>query len=99
MIPYFLHEGKYKNLSCYARNLYGLFLNRHSLSQKNSGKYTDNSGEIFFIYTIPEVSRSLNCSKNKAIKVMAELKKLGLIQIQKEKEDKPIKSILQKGVP
>lgn len=52
-----------------------------SLSVKN--RWFDDSNKVYIIYTIEEVIENLSCSKQKAVKVMAELDSkdgIGLIE-------------------
>ena len=74
-------DGRFSGLSCEAKMLYGLFLDRMSLSMANG--WVDGENRVFIIYTIQELQNDLNCGKGKAVKVMAELdsvKGIGLIE-------------------
>ena len=51
--------------------LYGLMLDRMSLSMKNG--WLDDENRAYIIYTIDNIREDLGCSKEKAVKVLAEL--------------------------
>ena len=57
--------------------LYGILLDRMSLSAKNG--WIDKNGRVYIIFTIDEAKMALNCAEQKAIKLLSELeKKAGL---------------------
>ena len=59
--------------------LYGILLDRMSLSAKNG--WIDKNGRVYIIFTIDEAKMALNCAEQKAIKLLSELeKKAGLIE-------------------
>ncbi|MEY8235395.1 DUF6017 domain-containing protein [Lachnospiraceae bacterium 66-29] len=71
----------FKSLSCEAKVLYGLLLDRMSLSIKN--RWFDEEDRVYIIFTVEDVIELLNCSRQKAIKNLAELdseKGIGLIE-------------------
>lgn len=71
----------FKSLSCEAKVLYGLLLDRMSLSIKN--RWFDEEDRVYIIFTVEDVMEMLNCSRQKAIKNLAELdseKGIGLIE-------------------
>ena len=71
----------FRNLSNDAKILYGLLLDRMSLSQKN--KWYDEENRAYIVCSIEEITELLNCSRNKAIKALQELdteKGIGLIE-------------------
>ena len=71
----------FKDLSNDARLLYGLFLDRMSLSRING--WTDDANRVYIVYTITEIAFDLRCSENKAGKVLSELdckRGIGLIE-------------------
>lgn len=61
----------FKNLSCEAKVLYGLLLDRTSLSIRN--RWLDEEDRVYIIFTIEEVSEMLNCGVQKAVKLLKEL--------------------------
>lgn len=74
----FSPNSKYKSLSTDAKLLYGLMLDRTSLSKSN-GWYDENS-RIYIIYSIDTIRETLGCGKNKAIKILKELETAELIE-------------------
>ncbi len=71
----------FKSLSCEAKVLYGLLLDRMSLSIKN--RWFDEEDRVYIIFTVEDVMELLNCSRQKAVKNLAELdteKGIGLIE-------------------
>ncbi|MGL6201538.1 MAG: DUF6017 domain-containing protein [Lachnospiraceae bacterium] len=66
----FTHEY-FKVLSCEAKVLYGLFLDRMSLSIKN--KWFDGENRVYIIFAVEEVMELMSCGRQKAVKIMMEL--------------------------
>ena len=81
-IPKALFSNPYfKKLSCEAKVLYGLLLDRMSLSVKN--KWFDEQGRVYILFKVEDVSEHMGCCKQTAIKLFAELdsqKGIGLIE-------------------
>ncbi len=81
-IPKVLFTNDYfKNLSCEAKVLYGLMIDRMSLSVKN--RWFDDEDRVYIIFTIDDVKEKLNCSRGKAIAILDELdnkRGIGLIE-------------------
>ena len=71
-------ETRFQDLSTDAKTLYGILLDRMSLSAKNG--WLDEQGRVFIIFTIEDVKRSLCCADNKATKLLRELEEFGLIE-------------------
>lgn len=61
----------FKSLSCEAKVLYGLMLDRMSLSIKN--RWFDEEDRVYIIFTVEEIEELLNCGTQKAVKLMKEL--------------------------
>ena len=72
-------EQRFQSLSTDAKTLYGILLDRMSLSAKNG--WLDEQNRVFIIFTIEDVKRSLCCADNKATKLLRELEEFGLIRI------------------
>ena len=71
----------FKSLSCEAKVLYGLMLDRMSLSVKNH--WFDEEDRVYIIFTVEEIMELLGCARQKAIRNIAELdteKGIGLIE-------------------
>ena len=80
----------FKSLSCEAKVLYGLLLDRMSLSIKN--RWFDEEDRVYIIFTVEDVMELLSCSRQKAIKNLAELdseKGIGLIEKKRRGLGKP----------
>ena len=71
-------EQRFQSLSTDAKTLYGILLDRISLSAKNG--WLDEQNRVFIIFTIEDVKRSLCCADNKATKLLRELEEFGLIE-------------------
>ena len=74
-------------LSTDAKTLYGILLDRMSLSVKNG--WLDEQNRVFIIFTIEDVKRALCCADNKATKLLRELEKFGLIERKRRGLGKP----------
>lgn len=72
------HDSRFRQLSTDARTLYGILLDRMSLSAKNS--WVDEHGRVYIIYTVREVQESLCCAEHKAVKLFRELEQADLIE-------------------
>ena len=71
-IPKVLFTSDYfKELSSDAKILYGLMLDRMSLSIKN--QWFDDENRAYIYFSIEDIMELLNCGKNKAVKSMREL--------------------------
>ena len=67
-------DRRFRQLSTDARTLYGILLDRMSLSAKNG--WLDEQGRVYIIYTVREVQESLCCAEHKAVKLFRELEQL-----------------------
>ena len=74
-------------MSTDAKTLYGILLDRMSLSAKNG--WLDEQGRVFIIFTIEDVKRALCCADNKATKLLRELEEFGLIERKRRGLGKP----------
>ena len=76
-----IKDKRFSGLSSDAKILYGLMLDRMSLSIMN--EWQDNEDRTYIIYTIDQISEDLGCGRDKAMKTLAELdagKGIGLIE-------------------
>lgn len=81
-------DASYKNISAEAKILYGLLLDRMSLSARNG--WLDEMGRVYIIYTLEEIMDALGCADQKALKLLSELeKKCGLIERKRQGLGKP----------
>ena len=80
-------EPRFQSLSTDAKTLYGILLDRMSLSVKNG--WLDEQNRVFILFTIEDVKRALCCADNKATKLLRELEKFGLIERKRRGQGKP----------
>ena len=81
-------DPELKNISTEAKVLYGLLLDRMSLSIKNN--WMDEQSRVFIIFTIDEIMEALACAEQKAAKLLNELEKgVGLIERKRQGLGKP----------
>lgn len=76
-----IKDKRFSGLSSDAKILYGLMLDRMSLSIMN--EWQDDEDRTYIIYTIDQISEDLVCGRDKAMKTLAELdagKGIGLIE-------------------
>lgn len=71
-------DATFSDLSLPAKVLYGLLLDRMSLSMKN--RWFDSENRVYIIYQIADIQEDLGISKNKAIDLLAALEKFGLVE-------------------
>ena len=71
-------DRRFRQLSTDARTLYGILLDRMSLSAKND--WLDEQGRVYIVYTVREVQESLCCAEHKAVKLFRELEDIDLIE-------------------
>ena len=71
-IPKLLFTDKnFSRLSSDAKVLYGILLDRMSLSMKNG--WLDEENKVFIIFTIDEIEETMNIGRNKAINIMKKI--------------------------
>ena len=80
-------EQRFQDLSTDAKTLYGILLDRMSLSVRN--EWFDKKGRVFIIFTIEDVKRTLRCADNKATRLLRELEEFGLIERKRRGQGKP----------
>ena len=81
-------EERFRSVSAEAKVLYGLLLDRMSLSCKNG--WLDQAGRVYIIFTIDEVMTALGCADQKAGKLLHELEsKCRLIERKRQGLGKP----------
>ncbi|MBQ4347269.1 MAG: replication initiator protein A, partial [Firmicutes bacterium] len=91
--PYF------KALSTDAKLLYGLMLDRMSLSVKNG--WLDEDKRVYIYFTLTDICEQLCCKTDKAVKLMAELdsaKGIGLIERVKQGQGRPARIYVKRFV-
>lgn len=83
-------DERFKGLSSDAKLLYGLMLDRMSLSMKN--EWLDDENRAYIIYAVENIMEDLGCSKPTCIKVIRELDTdngIGLIEKKRRGLGKP----------
>ena len=80
-------DSRFQPLSTDAKTLYGILIDRMSLSFKN--EWFDKKGRVFIIFTIEDVKRTLRCADNKATRLLRELEEFGLIERKRRGQGKP----------
>ena len=80
-------DPKFRGISAESKILYGLLLDRMSLSIKSG--WLDKQGRVYIIFTADEIMEALCCADNKATKLMKELEGCGLIERKRRGLGKP----------
>ena len=81
-------EPNFRELSTDAKVLYGILLDRMSLSLKN--QWIDAQNKVYIIFTVDEIMDALNCANQKATRLMVELEKqAGLIERKRQGLGRP----------
>lgn len=97
-IPRVLFTDNYfKCLSTDSKLLYGLLLDRMGLSIKNG--WMDERGRVFIYYSREEIQADLDCGRDKAGSLLAELdtaKGIGLIERVKQGQGRPTKIFVKR---
>ena len=85
-----IKDKRFKGLSSDAKLLYGLMLDRMSLSVKN--RWFDEDNRAYIYYTVEEIMNDIGCSHGTCAKIMAELdnkKGIGLIEKKRQGLGRP----------
>ena len=83
-------DERFRSVSVEAKLLYGMMLDRMSLSVKNG--WIDEQNHVYINFTVLDVMEMLHCQKQKAIKLLDELdcvKGIGLIERIRKGQGKP----------
>lgn len=87
-VPKFLFTHKtFASMSCDAKILYSLMLDRMSLSVKNN--WLDEENRVYIIFTQDEARQCMNCGNDKCVKIFNELEEIGLISRKKRGMGRP----------
>jgi len=73
-----LTEEAFSEVSLHAKVLYAVLLDRMSLSRKNG--WLDDENRVFIIYQIGEIQEDLGFTRRKAMELLSELEKFGLLE-------------------
>ncbi|SCY10919.1 DUF6017 domain-containing protein [Butyrivibrio sp. INlla14] len=87
----------FSSLSTDAKVLYGLFLDRVSLSKRNG--WIDDHGRVYVYYTLLRIQDDLSCASQKAMKLLRELEDFGLIERVKQGQGKPTRIYVMNFIP
>ena len=94
-------DPHYQGLSIESKVLYGLLLDRMGLSMQSG--WFDRDGRVFLYFTLEDALARLGCGHNKAVRLFAELEKIGLIERKKQGQGKPakiyVKNFIQPAAP
>lgn len=85
-----IKDERFKGLSSDAKLLYGLMLDRMSLSMKNG--WLDEENRAYIMYTVEAIMEDLGCAKATCVKIMKELDSengIGLIEKKRRGLGKP----------
>lgn len=80
-------EDFFEELSTDAKLLYGLLLDRVSLSA--SSGWIDEQKRVYIIYTLKSIERDLHCCEKTAVKLLKELEQWKLIERVRQGQGKP----------
>lgn len=85
-----ISDDRFRYVSTDAKLLYGLMLDRMSLSVKNG--WLDSDNRVYIFFPVEEVMELMNCKSEKATRLLAELdgkKGIGLIERVRQGQGKP----------
>ena len=71
-------DNRFQKISTEGKVLYGLLLDRVSLSRENG--WIDEEGRVYIIFTLTTIRQAMNCAEKSAIKYLTELEDFGLIE-------------------
>ena len=80
-------DARFSVISTEGKVLYGLLLDRVSLSRENG--WVDEEGRVYIIFTLTSICQAMDCSEKSAIKYLSELETFGLIERIRKGQGKP----------
>lgn len=83
----FYTDERFRVLSSDAKTLYGILLDRVSMSSRN--KWLDEARRVYVYMTLNSIENSLGCCRQKACKLLDELEEFGLIERKRQGQGKP----------
>ena len=95
-MPRALMNEVYSDISAEVKYLYGLMLDRVSLSMRKG--WRDNDGRVYIYFTLNDVKRLLNVGKNKAVNLFKRMEELDLIRRRKQGQGKPARVYVRRLV-
>lgn len=93
-----LTSPAYKGLSANSALLYGILLDRMSLSLKNKERFTDRYGDVFVYCTLKDICEMLSCGHDKATKMLKELEQYELISRVHQGKGRPARIYVHKFI-
>lgn len=75
-------DPRFKDISNNAKLLYGLMLDRMSLSARSG--WFDEENRVFIKYAVKSIMEDLNCSKMTAVGLLKELQGIGLLDVEQK---------------
>ena len=73
-------DNRFKDISNNSKLLYGLMLDRMSLSVRSG--WFDDQNRVYIKYSIKSIMEDLNCSKMTAVGLLKELQAIGFVDIE-----------------
>ena len=88
-VPKALYTGEYfRGISFEAKAIYGMMIDRVSLSIKNG--WLDEDGKTYIHYSVADIMADTGCGKNKILKCLKELEEdVSLIERKKQGQGRP----------
>lgn len=81
-------DKQFRGVSMEAKLLYGILLDRVSLSLKNG--WVDENNHVYIIFTIEQIMEEMNCGNKKAVSLLSELeKKIHLVEKKRQGLGRP----------
>ena len=71
-------DNRFQKISTEGKVLYGLLLDRVSLSRENG--WIDEERRVYIIFTLNAIRQAMNCAEKSAIKYLTEMEDFGLIE-------------------
>ena len=95
-------ESRFSAIAVEAKVLYGLLLDRMSLSLRHG--WLDEQGRVYIVFTVEEIKCAMGCAAQKAAKLLAELEeKAELIERKRQGLGRPniiyVKNFFPEGTP
>lgn len=82
-----VRDRQFKSISSDAKILYGVLLDRMSLSMRCG--WVDEENRVYIIYTIKDIMEEFECGEKTAIKFLGELCKAGLVEKKRQGQGRP----------
>ena len=73
-------DSRFKDISNNSKLLYGLMLDRMSLSVRSG--WFDEENRVYIKYSLKSIMEDLNCSKMTAVSLLKELQAIGLVDVE-----------------